>query len=298
MLKKCLFILWLLPFLTFADQGNRFPSKPDNYVTDKALILDEGDVNALNARLKSFEDSSSNQIFVYITTSLNGENMEQLCQDMFHDWHIGQTGKNNGVLIAIFTDNHKFRIHTGYGLEGQLPDLLTKRIQDEVMRPHFKKGNYYKGIDAGIDQLIYYTKHTYVPEPEKPFYKDPATLAFGWGANLLFLLLYVRNVLRGKKKPSKKKKKQQENSNLRKTIYISIAVIIAVLPCVGAVILLLMVIMTSNFDISSGGGGSYSSSSSSSYDSSSSWSSSSSSSSDFGGGGGGDSGGGGSSSDW
>lgn len=296
MLKKTLFILLFLPLFTFS-QG-RFPSKPDNYVTDKALVLKDGEVNALNTKLRMFEDSTSNQIFVYITTSLNGEDMAQLCQDMFHDWHVGQKDKNNGVLIAIFTDNHKFRIQTGYGLEGQLPDLLTKKIQDEEMRPHFKEGDYYAGIDAGIDKLIYYTKHTYVPEPPKPWYLDIGTLLFCWGANLLFLILYIRNVLRGKKNLSKKQKKKQGNQTVRKTIFITIAVLLALLPCVGGFVLFFMMIFTSDFKGFSSGG-SYSSSSSSSWSSSSdsSWSSSS-SSSDFGGGGGGDSGGGGSSSDW
>lgn len=290
-------LLYILLILSFVLKAERFPEKPDNYVTDKALVLKDGEANSLNTKLRAFEDSTSNQVFVYITTSLNGENMEQLCQDMFHDWHIGQKDKNNGVLIAIFTDNHKFRIHTGYGLEGQLPDLLTKRIQDEDMRPHFKEENYYEGINAGIDKLIYFTKHTYIPEAPKPWYFDPWTLLFCWGANALFLGIYIRNVLRGKKNLSKKQKKKQGNRTVAKTIFITIAVIIALLPCVGGFILFFMVIFTSDFKgISSGG--SYSSSSSSwSSSSDSSWSSSS-SSSDFGGGGGGDSGGGGSSSDW
>ncbi len=80
--------------------------------------------------------------------------------------------------------------------------------------------------------------------------------------------------------------------NVAKVIFITVAVILALFPCVGAIILFFMFIATSNINFSSGG--SYSGST---YDSSSSWSSSDSSSS-FDGGGGGDSGGGGSSSDW
>lgn len=62
-------------------------------------------------------------------------------------------------------NDRKFRIHTGYGMEGILPDLLTKRIQDEDMRPSFKQNNYYEGINNGADKLFYYSKHEYNPNP-------------------------------------------------------------------------------------------------------------------------------------
>ena len=62
-------------------------------------------------------------------------------------------------------NDRKFRIHTGYGMEGILPDLLTKRIQDEDMRPSFKQNNYYEGINNGVDKLFYYSKHEYNPNP-------------------------------------------------------------------------------------------------------------------------------------
>lgn len=87
--------------------------------------------------------------------------MVQLSQEIAGAWDIGQKGKINGVLITVFINNHKFRIHTGYGMEGILPDLLTKRIQDEDMRPSFKQNNYYEGINNGVDKLIYYSKHEY-----------------------------------------------------------------------------------------------------------------------------------------
>ncbi len=50
-------------------------------------------------------------------------------------------------------------------MEGILPDLLTKRIQDEDMRPSFKQNNYYEGINNGVDKLIYYSKHECNPNP-------------------------------------------------------------------------------------------------------------------------------------
>jgi uncharacterized protein len=42
------------------------------------------------------------------------------------------------------------RIEVGYGLEGALNDATAKRIVSEVIVPHFRQGDYYAGIDAGL----------------------------------------------------------------------------------------------------------------------------------------------------
>jgi uncharacterized protein len=83
MLRKTLLYLYLL--LSFVASAERFPEKPSNYVTDVVDYIDEADENLLNAKLKAFEDSSSNQIFVYVAGSLNGEDLQQISQDIFHE---------------------------------------------------------------------------------------------------------------------------------------------------------------------------------------------------------------------
>lgn len=142
----------------------QIPSKPSNYLTDDASVLNSAQEASINKKLNTFENTSGIQTFVYIAKSLNGSNMEMYCQDLFTNWQIGEKGKDNGILIAIFINDHKFRIHTGYGIEGKLPDLLTKKIQDENMRPYFKESKYYEGLLEGIDKIIYYSSHTYIPE--------------------------------------------------------------------------------------------------------------------------------------
>ncbi|MBK7668152.1 MAG: TPM domain-containing protein [Sphingobacteriaceae bacterium] len=291
MLKKLYFIFLFLPIFLGAQN---YPAKPSNYVTDETGTLTQEQQNALNAKLKTFEDTTTNQIFVYMTASLNGSDLEQLSEEIFHNWKIGQKGKNNGVLIALFKDDRKFRIQTGYGLEGSLPDLLTKRIQDNDMRPLFKQGDYFGGINAGIDLLAYYSSHEFNPglikeqaqaAPEEVDYgKGTSGVLIGYGINLILLLILCL-VLYGK---SAKKR-----SSTATTIWLIIGIVLALIPCLGGIIIFVMCALLANLKSSGGfssGGSSWSSS-----DSSSSWSSSS---SDFGGGGGGDSGGGGSSSDW
>ena len=283
MLVRLAFLLFFLPYCLVAQ----YPAVPQNYVSDLAGVLSAKQQALLNEKLSAFEKSSSNQIFVYIAPSLNGNNLEGFSQEIFHNWKIGSQKNDNGVLIAVFVTDHKFRIQTGYGLEGSLPDLLTKKIQDETMRPYFKQNDFYTGLDKGVSELIYYTAHAYEPEEESP-YKYIGSWLLGYTVNVLLMVLF--SVLLFKKKPARKR------TALVKGILFGIALLLTLIPCMGAVLLFFMLFFVINFKKGSGSSSYYSGSSYSgggdsgysSYDSGS----------DFSGGGGGDSGGGGSSSDW
>lgn len=282
---RLLFFLLFLPCCLAAQ----YPSAPKNYVTDEAGVLSQEQLQMLNQKLKDFETASSNQIFVYMAPSLNGQNLESLSQEIFHQWKIGGNKNDNGVLIAVFVNDHKFRIQTGYGLEGSLPDLLTKKIQDETMRPYFKQQDFYTGIDKGISELMYYTAHAYEPEPQQDY--NFSGWLLGYIPNVFLLSLFTYLLYR--------KKQHKKRRPAMKHVLFALALIFALIPCIGSIILFFMLMLVINLKSSGSGGGSYSSGGSYWGSSDSGYSSSSSDSgSDFGGGGGGDSGGGGSSSDW
>ncbi len=275
----------LFLFIPFVFLAQEYPLQSANYVTDVANVLTEEQEKKLNNLLKNFEDSTSVQLFVYIAPSLNGSVMADLCQNIFHNWQIGQKSKNNGLLLAVFVDDRKSRIHVGYGLEGAIPDLLTQQIQQEKMNPHFKNGDYFSGIEAAVNDLIYYSKHDYKAEVLETGV-DWVSWTLAYVFNLLLLIGVLFNL---------NKKNAKARKNWVKTLITVFAIVLFLLPCVGAFVLLFVFIFTGNFKSSKGGGYSFGSGWSGS-DSSSSYSSSSNSS--FDGGGGGDSGGGGSDSSW
>jgi uncharacterized protein len=55
---------------------------------------------------------------------------------------------------VVAKDDHKLRIEVGYGLEGALNDVTTKRIIDEVITPKFRSGDFAGGISAGLTRII------------------------------------------------------------------------------------------------------------------------------------------------
>ena len=158
-MKKFLFLtpfLLSLSFFTLAHTSLAFdiPSKPQSFVNDYTNTLSAGDKNALENKISDFEKKTTNEIAIVIIPSLDGDTVENVAQNIFRKWGIGKKDKNNGVLILIAMAEHKTRIHTGYGAEGDLTDLATSYMQSEIMAPLFREGNYYVGIDETVDKII------------------------------------------------------------------------------------------------------------------------------------------------
>ena len=73
---------------------------------------------------------------------------------MAEAWKIGRKKIDDGALLVVAKDDHKLRIEVGYGLEGALTDVTSRRIIDEVITPKFRSGDFAGGIAAGVDRII------------------------------------------------------------------------------------------------------------------------------------------------
>ncbi|MGO4388279.1 YgcG family protein [Microvirga sp. 2YAF29] len=123
-------------------------------VVDTANILKPEERAALEAKLKAYEDKTSDQVVVATVTSLDGTSVEDYANRLFRHWQLGQKKNNNGVLLLIAPKDRKLRIEVGYGLEGALTDALSKVIITTAIAPQFQKGNFAGGIDAGVDAIL------------------------------------------------------------------------------------------------------------------------------------------------
>ena len=151
-----LFFLSILVFFIEAPVSLAFnvPDKPQSFVNDYTGTLSLENKNSLENKISSFEKQTTNEIAVVIIPSLDGDTVENVAQNIFTKWGIGKKDKNNGVLLLIAMAEHKTRIHTGYGVEGNLTDLATSYIQSEIIAPAFRAGDYYGGINSALDKMI------------------------------------------------------------------------------------------------------------------------------------------------
>ena len=129
-----------------------------NYVNDNAHILTPTVVSELNDLLASYEDSTSNQVFVLTISSLEGEALEPYANKVFNTWGVGQKELDNGVLLLVSKNDRKIRIEVGYGLESFLTDGEAGRIIRKIISPNFKKGDFDKGVRLGIHAILHETE--------------------------------------------------------------------------------------------------------------------------------------------
>ena len=138
------------------------PAKPARYVEDQAGVLPGPVQQRLLQRLDAYERETSGQIVVAVYKRLpEAAELSDYASRVFKAWQIGQQGRDNGVLVLVFTEDRKIRIEVGYGLEGAIPDALAKRIIEDDMTPRFRNGDYAGGVEAGVDALIAASKGEY-----------------------------------------------------------------------------------------------------------------------------------------
>lgn len=129
------------------------PEKSNRLVNDYAHLLSADEVQRLEQKLVAYNDSTSTQIAIAIIETLDGNERSDYTIKLANKWGIGQKGKRNGILIMLSKQERKVFIATGYGVESNLPDAIIKRIEQRYMIPQFKAGNYYQGLNNGIDVM-------------------------------------------------------------------------------------------------------------------------------------------------
>jgi uncharacterized protein len=188
--KKWFWIFWLILFFSaLPASALEAPARPEGRVTDQTGTLTPGEMAALNQKLSADERETTNQIAVLLIPSLQGDSLEEFSIRLAEKWKIGQRGKNNGVILLIVKNEKKLRIEVGYGLEGALPDALAGSIIRNEIAPRFKTGQFFQGIDAGINAIMAATKGEY-KAPRKKTQSSPG-FPFWMFIPVVFIVAFI-----------------------------------------------------------------------------------------------------------
>ncbi len=123
-------------------------------VNDYANLISPDQKQRIEAQLVQFQQQTGNQVTVLTIPSLNGEDIEGYANRVARAWALGEKGKDNGALLLVAHQDRRMRVEVGYGLEPVLTDLQTNIIQNEVIIPYFKRGDFGGGIEAGVKALL------------------------------------------------------------------------------------------------------------------------------------------------
>jgi uncharacterized protein len=128
-----------VPNVQLSD-STRLVSNPDGILSSDA----EAQINKILLDIR--HKTSSEVVMVVIGNMAGNTDIDNFATDLFTKWGIGKKDKDNGVLIVVAKDAHKYVIRTGYGAEGVLPDVVCGRIGRRILTPAFREDDYDGGL--------------------------------------------------------------------------------------------------------------------------------------------------------
>ena len=146
-------IAFLLVFSMFIPINIQASPTSDMLVTDKTKTLKSDDEKKIESALYQIYEQSGIEYAVMIIDSLKGDSIENVANEQFRKLGLGNSDKNNGLLILISMEDHKFRMEVGYGLEGVITDTKAKEII-YCMTNYFRQDDYTDGILASITKTV------------------------------------------------------------------------------------------------------------------------------------------------
>ena len=151
---------WLLGVLlcllvqvsSYAQSAADVPAYID-YVNDFADVLSTEQEQALNAKIKAIKDSTVTEIAIVTEASLDGKATFDRSLAFARAYKVGGEGVNSGVLIYISVQDRAIFIQTADKTQGALTDYISELIIERSMKPAFRAGNYYEGLDNAVESI-------------------------------------------------------------------------------------------------------------------------------------------------
>lgn len=143
-LITCLLLTVLAGFAKDYSPGDLInPNKNDRrvYVSDPGNMVSPEIKSKVNNMLWNLRQATSAEVVVAVVPSIGDTPIEDFSTELFEQWGIGKSDKDNGVLILIAPEQRRARITTGYGVEGVLPDISAKKIVERSIVANMKNND-------------------------------------------------------------------------------------------------------------------------------------------------------------
>jgi uncharacterized protein len=156
-------------------------------VNDLANMLPPDSEQRLEQSLAELEEATGAQVAVLSIESLEGEVLEDYALRVAETWELGRKDYDDGLLILIAKEERRIRIEVGYGLEGTVPDVMAKRVIDDVMRPRFRAGETGGGVEEAVNIIggLIRGEAVNLPEPSSAGEDAP------WFAKIFAMLVFT-----------------------------------------------------------------------------------------------------------
>ena len=156
MKKIILFLVVLIVFVSCKEKKQLVTTQQNIFtaiVNDLSNIFTQTQRDSLTNKILQYEKQTTNEIAVVTLDSIDGT-IEIYSLNLANEMGIGKRDKDNGLLILLLKSLRKVKILTAIETRRILTDSICQEIIDRRMIPEFKKGDFYKGIDTAIDDII------------------------------------------------------------------------------------------------------------------------------------------------
>lgn len=126
--------------------------KPTGYLNDFAHAIDAASAQRIEAYCGIVDRTTGAQISVVTVDTLDGDDIADVANKLYHQWGIGKKGKDEGILILFAIKDKKDRAEIGYGLEPVITDADSGSIM-RGLRPILRQGTYGPAALAAAQQF-------------------------------------------------------------------------------------------------------------------------------------------------
>ncbi len=122
-------------------------------IGDETGALSEQQTANVRGAIQALLKHTGTQLEVILPSSLQGLPIEDYSMKVAENYKFGKKGTDNGALLTIALKERKTRLEVGYGLEGTLTDVKSRRLLDDNLIPHLRAGHTFEGVMAVIQTL-------------------------------------------------------------------------------------------------------------------------------------------------
>lgn len=141
LLATMLFFTALATVYTPKSVPNVHVADREQFIADPDNLIAQAERDSINAVLKSLRQSTTVEAMIAVVGEIDPAYDEnQFVTELFEQWGLGKSDKDNGLLIFAAMDLRRVVIRTGRGIEGVLPDAVCARIIRKVIVPAMRQG--------------------------------------------------------------------------------------------------------------------------------------------------------------
>lgn len=122
-------------------------------VSDPAKHLRPETVARIDSIASALKRETTAEIAVVVIDSLDNLDPSSAAFTLHRRWGVGERARDNGMVLLWSPKLRQIHVSVGYGLEGVIPDAIAGRVQDSVMIPPFRRGEFDAGMIAGVSAL-------------------------------------------------------------------------------------------------------------------------------------------------